>query len=81
MKFVRWALREAESRPEQEPIDEVSARPGGQNRSGWANRMEAPCPSSIVTSLFEAAHKNEEETLGGGDEALESAAPVERILA
>jgi len=39
--------------------------------------MEAPCPSSIVTPLFEAAHKNEAETLGGDDEAVESSAFVE----
>jgi len=37
MKFVRLALPGAESRPEQELIGEVSARPGRQNGPRWGH--------------------------------------------
>ena len=84
MEFVCLAIPEAGElcRTKQELIDEVFAHTAartverrGLPRSlpGGPIRMEAPCLASIVTSLFEAAYKNEEEP-PGVDEALESAA-------
>jgi uncharacterized phage-associated protein len=76
------------SRPEQELIDEVFAQHGRQNRWAivdytrslpeWAN-PDGGAMSIEVREILTAAHKTEEE-ISAIEEALESAALVERIL-